>query len=86
MAVSDADARHITVPHPLDRFVAVCLHLSVYSKKFIQAECARLVPQGLEKSALPRNLRMIVLGNRANFEFRAFQVSWQLLELGCAAL
>lgn len=30
--------------------------------------------QGLEKSTLPRNTRMVALGNRANFEFRAFQV------------
>ena len=30
--------------------------------------------QGLEKSTLPKNTRMVALGNRANFEFRAFQV------------
>ena len=33
-----------------------------------------MVVQGLDKSSLPRNTRMVALGNRANFEFRAFQV------------
>ena len=37
--------------------------------------------QGLEKSLLPRNLRMVALGNRANFEFRAFQVRGRMLRL-----
>ena len=37
--------------------------------------------QGLEKSLLPRNLRMVALGNRANFEFRAFQVRGRMLWL-----
>ena len=37
--------------------------------------------QGLEKSLLPRNLRMVALGNRANFEFRAFQVGGKILIL-----
>ena len=31
--------------------------------------------QSLKKSRLPQKLRMVVLSNRPNFEFRAFQVS-----------
>ena len=38
--------------------------------------------QGLEKSSLPRNTKMVALGNRANFEFRAFQVHLPLDSCG----
>lgn len=34
-----------------------------------------LILQGLKKSRLPHKLQMVVLCNRPNFEFRAFQVS-----------
>ena len=40
----------------------------------VRGVSALVAVQGLDKSSLPRNTRMVALGNRANFEFRAFQV------------
>lgn len=39
--------------------------------------------QALKKSRLPQNLQMVVLCNRPNFEFRAFQVMQPGSDVSC---
>lgn len=70
--------------------ITACKDINRSDVNYCSTFMCQSIVQGLEKSALPRNLKMVVLGNRPNFEFKAFQVgtscisrvtSWQHLSI-----